>query len=124
MQHIDEQALSWLLKHHDPKHQGDARSQSAFRAWLSIDPEHQAAFLRWKLEWEAMDGISAEQLNRLRADSRKTGGPAGQGGWRQRWMNVCVDAWSANPALRFALSGAICLLLGVAVLGSVGSYFL
>ncbi|MBY6345434.1 DUF4880 domain-containing protein [Providencia rettgeri] len=124
MQHIDEQALSWLLKQHDPKHQGDARSQSAFRAWLSIDPEHQAAFLRWKLAWEAMDGISAENLNRLRADSQQSGVLTEQGGWRQRLMNACVDAWSANPALRFALSGAVCLLLGVAVLGSVGSYFL
>ncbi len=124
MQQIDEQALSWLLKQHDPKHQGDARSQSAFRAWLSIDPEHQAAFLRWRLEWEAMDGISTEQLKRLRADSRQTGISTGQGGWRQRLMNACVDVWSANPALRFALSGAICLLLGVAVLGGVGSHFL
>ncbi len=122
MQHIDEQALSWLLKHHDPKHQNDARSQSAFRAWLSIDPQHQAAFLRWKLEWEAMDGISQEHLNRLRATSRQAA--AGQGTWRQRVLNRCVDVWSANPALRFALGGAVCLLLGVAFLGGVGSYFL
>ena len=104
MQHIDEQALSWLLKQHDPTHQNDARSQSAFRAWLSIDPEHQAAFLRWKLEWEAMDGISEEHLNKVK--------------------DSCLDAWSTNPALRFALGGAVCLLLGVAFLGSVGSYFL
>lgn len=124
MQHIDEQALSWLLKHHDPKHQNDARSQSAFRAWLSIDLEHQAAFLRWKLEWEAMDGISAEHLSRLRADSQQAGFSVGQGTWRQRLMNTCVDAWSANPAWRFALGGAVCLLLGVGILGSVGSYFL
>ncbi|MDH4866216.1 DUF4880 domain-containing protein [Alcaligenes nematophilus] len=124
MQHIDEQALSWLLKQHDPKHQNDARSQSAFRAWLSIDPEHQAAFLRWKLEWEAMDGISEEHLSRLRANSPQAAGAAGSGTWRQRLLNSCLDAWSTNPALRFALGGAVCLLLGVAFLGSVGSYFL
>ncbi len=124
MQHIDEQALNWLLKHHDPKHRNDARSQSAFRAWLSIDPEHQAAFLRWKLEWEAMDGISAEQVENLRSRSSRSQGTEEQNTWRQRWANFCVDAWSANPALRFALSGAVCLLLGVALLGGVGSYFL
>lgn len=124
MQHIDEQALNWLLKQHDPKHQNDARSQSAFRAWLSIDPEHQSAFLRWKLAWEAMDGIGEEQLSRLRADSQQAGVATGQGSWRQRWLNTCVDAWSANPALRYALGGALCLLLGLAVLRSLGSYFL
>ncbi|MDV2117798.1 FecR/PupR family sigma factor regulator [Alcaligenes faecalis] len=124
MQHIDEQALNWLLKQHDPKHQGDARSQAAFRAWLSIDPQHQAAFLRWKLEWEAMDGISQEHLSRLRASSQQAASAAGQRVWCRRVLNSCVDMWSANPALRFALGGAVCLLLGVAFLGSIGSYFL
>lgn len=124
MQHVEEQALNWLLKQNDPTHQNDARSQSAFRAWLSIDPEHQAAFLRWKLEWEAMDGISAEQVNGLRTGLAQVGVSGASGGWRQHMLNVCADAWFANPTLRFALSGAVCLLLGVAILGGVGSYFI
>lgn len=123
LQHIDEQALNWLLKQHEPQYQNDARSQSAFRAWLTIDPEHQAAFLRWKLEWEAMDAISEEQVSRLRTRLQQEAMSRVQRPRPLRLLNRGVDAWFINPAWRFALGGALCLLLGVALLGTVGSYF-
>lgn len=114
---IDAQALEWLLKLNDD---ADARSESAFRAWLHIDPDHEAAYACWRLEWEALEGISAEQ--RLALRPQPAGKNAAPCGWLRRVQDVCADFWLAHPARRLALGGALCLLAGLFLLGGLGRY--
>ncbi|HRL21452.1 MAG TPA: DUF4880 domain-containing protein [Alcaligenes sp.] len=116
---IDDQALEWLVRESDGM---DARSQSAFRAWLDIDPEHQAAYRRWQAQWEALGRLSPAQLRDLRAQDAFPADHTPPFAWMRRLQDVCEDFWLAHPARRPVLGGALALVAGLVVLGGLGRY--
>lgn len=116
---IDEQALDWLLR---TKNGLDARSESALRAWLEIDPNHQAAYARWCADWRSFDQLDADQLGRLRLQASGSQDALMQSSWLRRARDACADFWSEAPARCVAVGGALGLLLGVSLLGALGRY--
>ncbi len=116
---IDDQALDWLLR---KKNGLDARSEAALRAWLDIDPDHQAAYERWQADWESFDEIGADQLRQLRLQASRFDDQPMALTWLRRVQDACADFWLGPPARRLALGGVLGLLLGLLVLGRLGHY--
>lgn len=119
MSQADEEALDWFVRRADGL---SAADEERFRQWLTAHPGHARAHARWQQDWQDLDALPADAVERLRQglarpqsqpESQPESQPARSAPpsaipWRHRFA-----AWFAPPRT-VAAGVALVLACGVA----------
>jgi transmembrane sensor len=115
MSQADEEALDWFVRRADGLAAAD---EARFRQWLAAHPDHARAYARWQQDWQAIDVLPADAVDRLKrgiaagSDAGTAQARASEAGTAGRRR---FASWFAPPRTIVAAAGlALALACGLA----------